>query len=200
MLSSLPPSLHLSLADRHNTHLTVAPVGTRSYLARYWLLMSEWEGRAIPFDWTAGGSVCRPGSCLVCRSKRLRHTVCDCSQTHTVIALHHHQEEELSLEREDCRLPLQQGWLQKRKHSNMDTMKTTAARSDSWSQHERESCQGDALTGVGTWLWWPQDSGMASPRHYGHCARDIANVMQKLQGRCKMLTHSHCSHLGLQRF
>lgn len=34
---------------------------------------------------------------------------------------------------------------------------------------------------------------MASPRHYGHTARDIANVMQKLQGRLKVLTHSHCS-------
>lgn len=45
-------------------------------------------------------------------------------------------------------------------------------------------------TGVGTWLWWPQDSVMASPRHYGHSARDIANVMQRLQGRCKMLTHT----------
>lgn len=36
---------------------------------------------------------------------------------------------------------------------------------------------------------------MASPRHYGHSARDISNVMQKLQGRHKMLTHSHWSTL-----
>lgn len=32
---------------------------------------------------------------------------------------------------------------------------------------------------------------MASPRHYGHTTRDIANVMQRLQGRRKMLTHTH---------
>lgn len=50
-------------------------------------------------------------------------------------------------------------------------------------------------TGVGTWLRWPQDSRMASPRLHGHSARDITNVMQKLQGRCKMLTHSQRSTL-----
>ena len=31
---------------------------------------------------------------------------------------------------------------------------------------------------------------MASPRHYGRSARDIANVMQRLQGRGFLLTHS----------
>lgn len=41
---------------------------------------------------------------------------------------------------------------------------------------------------------------MASPRHYGRCTRDITNVMQKLQGRCKMLTHSHCSTLVCSGF
>lgn len=48
--------------------------------------MSQGKGRAMPFDWTAGGSACRPGSCLVCRSKRLRLTVRDCWHTHTVCA------------------------------------------------------------------------------------------------------------------
>lgn len=32
---------------------------------------------------------------------------------------------------------------------------------------------------------------MASPQHYSHSNQDVTNVMRKLQGRCKMLTHSH---------
>lgn len=35
-----------------------------------------------------------------------------------------------------------------------------------------------------------RDSNMASPRDSGCSAQDITHVMQKLQGRCKMLTHT----------
>lgn len=42
--------------------------------------------------------------------------------------------------------------------------------------------------------------GMASPLRYGRSARDITNVMQKLQGKCEN-AYSHClTHLGLQQF
>lgn len=111
------------------------------------VLMSQWEGRAIPFDWTAGGSACRPGSCLVCRSKRLRRG----EHTHTLytysMRLHHHRQGRSFTECEDCSLLLQQGWLERRDTASwtrfsVDSLqsawkhKTTAAESDSWSQHE----------------------------------------------------------------
>lgn len=79
---------------------------------------------------------------------------------------------------------------QRRRDGHDPAQWQSAVRSES-----RTQCRawGVSHTRVGTWLWWPRRGGeMASPLCYGRSARDITNVMQKLQGRCEN-AYSHCS-------
>lgn len=173
----------------------------RRYLTPYWSwCLNEIEESSLLIGQQMAAhadqeAVCRSGRGAV-RCSIHTHT---CMLTYTYcMHLHHHQGRSFT-EWEDCRLLLQQGWLEKRDTATWIVL-TTCSHCEKLLQpnlrlHQSMRALLRWRRGVGTWLCWPQDSSMASPRHYGHSARDIANVMQRLQGRCKMLTHSHCSTL-----
>lgn len=192
-LPSMPLPFTIAIAytlilSHTNTGIKLAL--TRYSLAFYWSWYFLREGRVISFDWTAGGSACRPRSCGSKMLKRFEHT--QTLYTNTKHLISSSEEEEEPAECEDCRLPLHQRWL-KEIHSNMDTLLLQSVwkllKPNLSTDHSMKALPGWD-TRVGTWLWWPKDNNMASPRHYGISAQDITNVMQRLQGRRKMLTHT----------
>lgn len=134
--SSLIWSLTFSLADKFFLYHTQrckthSGISRREKIPGILLVpMSQWDGRAIPFDWTAGGSACRLGSCPVCRSKRLSRGrgPLRCSIHTHIYALIHIQHVLRSSTGEELRwiwglqTATATGMTWEEKHSNMDTI------------------------------------------------------------------------------
>lgn len=70
---------------------------------------------------------------------------------------------------------------------------SVTACSEKWEQNAVQSPRGESHKSWDVTLVTSGGHGiMASPLRYGRSARDITNVMQKLQGRCEN-AYSHCS-------
>lgn len=188
-------------------HLTVAPVGTGRFLSCHW----SWSEKEEP-SLLIGQKVAAQADqeAVFTAEVERAHAYCMWLLAYTYsMNVHHHRRGEELL------------WVR--------GLQTTAASPMTWKhQRSMQHGQDSALTAcsqwgvpnycglvwvlisirdlpgwrteVGTWFRWSRVSSMASPRRYGHSTRDITNVMQKLQGRCKMLTHSKPSTSVLQRF
>lgn len=65
---------------------------------------------------------------------------------------------------------------------------------ETWEPNAAQSPSGESHKSLDVTLVTSaaRDGIMASPSRYGRSARDITNVMQKLQGRCEN-AYSHCS-------